>query len=626
MLHTIILLCTLSTVAFAQTPPLVINNFLTPGSLSTNLLGEYQSDDGSMKSVAIISGALEMTGGVNSYWYSLLSPCSTFSYAQFTGLSFSVSCPVGASFLVELQVGACGSTSFQSKYLSLICPTGRQTFQLPWNQFGLASAPARVHAILVESFSSDKVYSFDDFALTCSGSSCTGLSSSSRTTALSSTTSIRVTSTTPRTTTSRSTTSSSVAPSTTVTVGTGLVIEDFSTSTSLTTNKLGRSHYCWLSTGCKSSYDSTNKALSISISKPTLDQFAEATWETVVASSETNACRDLSSFKYLRIVVSGVAANQDWTIRLASSNPACLPEGNPQFVSYAELLASKYVQGFSGGVQEMWIPLSHFVFASGASSMPSNVAFDLRRGGVVSFWSFRNVGSIHLHAMELMSHSPANVFTGIAPIYASPLITSCAKPRTLGIALDDGVYELAATTFQILQSRGINVTTIFTRGDIATNSQFTTLYKQYIAAGKIQIGAHTYSHPYMNTLTDSQIVQEMESTQVALTNSFGSTPRLYRPPFGVSDARVREVSGGLGLTTVLWNVDIADWRESAASGQLSAFKADVDAYLATSPDELGALLVGHFLTTSTTQALPQMLDYAISKGLKIMSVDECMKV
>ena len=69
------------------------------------------------------------------------------------------------------------------------------------------------------------------------------------------------------------------------------------------------------------------------------------------------------------------------------------------------------------------------------------------------------------------------------------------------------------------------------------------------------IAVHTWTHPYMTTLTDEELLGEFGWTMELIHNSTGGRlPKYWRPPFGDSDERVRAIAKEIfGLTTVIWN-------------------------------------------------------------------------
>lgn len=66
---------------------------------------------------------------------------------------------------------------------------------------------------------------------------------------------------------------------------------------------------------------------------------------------------------------------------------------------------------------------------------------------------------------------------------------------------------------------------------------------------------HTWTHPYMTTKTNGEVLAELGWTMQIIHNSTGGrVPKYWRPPYGDSDARVRAIAKEVfGLTTVIWN-------------------------------------------------------------------------
>ena len=62
-----------------------------------------------------------------------------------------------------------------------------------------------------------------------------------------------------------------------------------------------------------------------------------------------------------------------------------------------------------------------------------------------------------------------------------------------------------------------------------------------------EIAMHTWSHNYMTTLTNEQLIAELKWTEQAVKEVTGVSPRFIRPPFGNIDNRVRDICKALGF-------------------------------------------------------------------------------
>ncbi|MEO3746229.1 polysaccharide deacetylase family protein [Plantactinospora sp. B24E8] len=76
---------------------------------------------------------------------------------------------------------------------------------------------------------------------------------------------------------------------------------------------------------------------------------------------------------------------------------------------------------------------------------------------------------------------------------------------------------------------------------------------------------HSWSHPHMTQLSQQQMASEISQTQQAIQQATGVTPRLFRPPYGETNATLRSVQAQYGLTEVLWSVDSQDWNGASTA-------------------------------------------------------------
>ncbi len=76
---------------------------------------------------------------------------------------------------------------------------------------------------------------------------------------------------------------------------------------------------------------------------------------------------------------------------------------------------------------------------------------------------------------------------------------------------------------------------------------------------------HTYTHPDLTTLGPVQTRRELRATNRAIKAAGVPRPHRFRPPYGITNARVRSAGASLGLIQTLWNVDPHDWANPPAS-------------------------------------------------------------
>ena len=74
-----------------------------------------------------------------------------------------------------------------------------------------------------------------------------------------------------------------------------------------------------------------------------------------------------------------------------------------------------------------------------------------------------------------------------------------------------------------------------------------------------RIGNHSYTHADFAMLTEYQMRDEIERADEVIAEYTGAQ-KIFRPPYGRNNAKIRNVASQLGYRTVFWNVDTLDWK------------------------------------------------------------------
>lgn len=184
-----------------------------------------------------------------------------------------------------------------------------------------------------------------------------------------------------------------------------------------------------------------------------------------------------------------------------------------------------------------------------------------------------------------------------------------SKPQ-VALTFDSGsVAGLTAKTLDILKQHQIR-SSFFVTGQFAEKNP--ALVRRMAADGH-EIWNHSYSHPDFTTLTDAQIIEEMEKTETILKNITGKTTKpLMRMPFGARDRRVWQVVGNLGYRSVYWTLDSADWREG--------WTAPMVRDRVISEVGNGFIVVHHSQPAATADALEEIIVNLTERGFQLVPV------
>ena len=127
-------------------------------------------------------------------------------------------------------------------------------------------------------------------------------------------------------------------------------------------------------------------------------------------------------------------------------------------------------------------------------------------------------------------------------------VVACPDKLTWGMSFDDGPGLYTPKLLDFLDEKDL-LATFFTVGSRVIEFP-NTLRDEYIKGHEISV--HTWSHPYLTTLTNEQIVAELGWTRKAIQTVLGVTPVTMRPPYGDIDDRVRAISLAMGMVPIIW--------------------------------------------------------------------------
>ncbi|MGW0758611.1 polysaccharide deacetylase family protein [Streptomyces sp. NPDC002814] len=182
----------------------------------------------------------------------------------------------------------------------------------------------------------------------------------------------------------------------------------------------------------------------------------------------------------------------------------------------------------------------------------------------------RTAPGVPLRPLTTALAAVALAATGTVTVHATPA-QAAACNGYVGLTFDDGPSGTTPALLNALRQNGLRAT-MFNEGQDAAASP--AQVKAQVDAG-MWVGNHTYTHPHLTRLGQAQIDSEIARTQQAIAGAGGGTPKLFRPPYGETNATVKAVAAKYGLTEILWNVDSQDWNGAgpdaiaAAAGRLT---------------------------------------------------------
>lgn len=128
-----------------------------------------------------------------------------------------------------------------------------------------------------------------------------------------------------------------------------------------------------------------------------------------------------------------------------------------------------------------------------------------------------------------------------------------------------------------------------------------------------ELGNHSDRHKDMPSLSESEIIQEIENCSKKIESITGKKPELFRPPSGAYNNTVISAARSLGYYPIQWSLDSVDWKQKTTE----EMKARILPKLT-----YGDILLFHNDTKYTSKALPEIIKEIQNKGYRFVPVGE----
>jgi peptidoglycan/xylan/chitin deacetylase (PgdA/CDA1 family) len=205
----------------------------------------------------------------------------------------------------------------------------------------------------------------------------------------------------------------------------------------------------------------------------------------------------------------------------------------------------------------------------------------------------------------------AYAFDGCTAAGPSQRFGGPAEGKMVALTFDDGPSVYTPQVLAILNRYGAHATFFEIGrqvGPLAATS------RAVIRAGDV-IGNHTWSHP---DLTPQNTAAQVRPTQAAIYRASGFRPCLLRPPYGIAPAGVVGIVRSLGLLTIQWDVDPADWsRPGAAVIAERVLRA-------VRPGSIVIMHDGGGDRSETVQALGTIVPVLLGRGYHLVTVPQLL--
>lgn len=132
------------------------------------------------------------------------------------------------------------------------------------------------------------------------------------------------------------------------------------------------------------------------------------------------------------------------------------------------------------------------------------------------------------------------------------------------------------------------------------------------------IGNHSYSHDlWFDLFSAGKMAEDLKKMNRAMKKVIGMEPRLFRPPYGVTNPNLKKAIQRGGYTPVGWSIRSMDTVIKDAGKLLEKVTISL---------KPGAVVLFHDTSKSTLDILPAFIEYAKQKGYSIIRLDKLLNL
>jgi len=124
---------------------------------------------------------------------------------------------------------------------------------------------------------------------------------------------------------------------------------------------------------------------------------------------------------------------------------------------------------------------------------------------------------------------------------------------------------------------------------------------------------HSDDHAHFAQLSTEEICSNITACNEKIAAVTGTTPTLFRAPYGEYDDHVIAALTSMGMYTIQWDVDSLDWKDLSADEISARITKNV---------QPGSICLFHNAALHTPAALPSIIEFLLQEGYDIVPVSE----
>lgn len=199
--------------------------------------------------------------------------------------------------------------------------------------------------------------------------------------------------------------------------------------------------------------------------------------------------------------------------------------------------------------------------------------------------------------------------------YLKTLSSVKTSQKQIAITFDDGpIPGYTEKILEILRSSGVKAAFFCIGKRVAAQE---ALFKRIYEEGHV-IGNHSFSHdPWFDFFSSERMTSDLKMMSNAMQKVIGIKPRMFRPPYGVTNPNLKKAIVKNSFFTIGWSVRSLD----------TVIKKEKKLYKkVTESLKPGAVFLFHDNGKATTNILSDFISYCHEQGYEIVRLDKLLNL
>ena len=189
-----------------------------------------------------------------------------------------------------------------------------------------------------------------------------------------------------------------------------------------------------------------------------------------------------------------------------------------------------------------------------------------------------------------------------------------SNKQLIALTFDDGPAVETARILDILKAQGVQAA-FFSIGKRASND--VEIVKRWHTEGHI-VGNHSFNHGFnFDWLSTHKMVAEMNATNEVIKTAIGKIPKLFRPPYGVTNPNLARAIRKTRMHSIGWNVRSFDTKAKNPEALLNSILTKLKG---------GDIILLHDSMPITADILTDLITKARQKGYTFARLDKLLDI